>query len=407
MAISYAANAFKFVDSQYGAATGNDIKKLVPVVSDRRYHKAVQKKNIFARLGIIGPDTYSEGGFADSAPGFPIVRKTELQAQPGDTIKMGLRSNLATTVNTGVVGATQLVDSEQAWTFKNKNVKIERQRQGTRTDAGMNVKRNPYDSFESQMRDLLTDWGAQIQDTAILYAAHYGYAPHMFRSGGTDNYVPTACPNILFGNSFDTTRTIASLSPLDDKINADTFEIGGTFMEQNDFDPVMINGQKFWLWLISPKAAYALKKDDRFRNAWLYARERGASNPLFTNAEFVYDNNIIFKYDKIRTVLGGNNPAGLTTATGTGGDITEAAYTGIGGGLASTDLHQALCFGANAIALAEGEMKGDLIRKEDDYTGIIGRAVDMIYGATRLDWANEGATTLTNQSMLQVVNSLV
>lgn len=408
MSISYANTSFSFVDSQYGTASNQNIKSLVNVEIDRAYHKQVQKKLIWNRMGMIGPDTYTEGTGNQTAPGYPVIRKDQLTNEPGDTIKMGMRTNLSFGTNTGKTGADQLVDSEVAPDFYNLPVRIDRWRQGVRFNDGMDTQRNPYEPFEQMEMSLLADWSSQQQDNSLTYAANYGYAPHSFREQGTTNLVPAEPGNILIGNdqSFTTTQTISALSGTgQDNIKGITFEIGATFCEQNDFDPVVISGQPYWLVFVSPMGIQRLYRDDEFRKTALFARERGDDNMLFKSAEFAYYNCLIFRYDKIRTLLGGNNPAGMTVS---GKQITEATYTSIGGGVTSAQLHQTLFFGANALALAEGRYRmANRIRKEDDYMNIIGRATDNIFGTRRADFKSEDGTVTQNQSLLKMINSLV
>lgn len=409
MAISYASSSFNFVDSQFGSATTQAIKSLVNVAVDRRYHKQVQKKTFFARAGMIGPDVYSEGNSEATAPGYPVIRKTELETQPGDSIKVGLKRNLSFAVSTGVVGDVQLVDSEVAPDFYNTTVKVEEWRQGVRFNGGMNEQRNPYEPFGSMAMDSLTDWKAQVMDTGMLYGLFYGYAPHLLRQYGSTNLAPTSLP-VLVGNdeTLSTSLTVADLSDASvQNLNARTFELGATYAEENDLDPVRVNGEPYWVALVSPRAASFLIKDTQFRNALLYARERGISNPLFKHAEYVYANCIIISYDKVRTILGGYNPAGLTVS-GPPGAITEAVYTGIGGGFAATQLHQTIFLGANALALAEGRIRpGDAIRAENDYGKIIGRSTSGIWGARRCDFFPEGSSTAYNQSAFMSINTLI
>jgi len=409
MAISYASTPFTFVDSQFGSASASNIKSLVNVVVDRRYHKEVQKKTFFQSHGMIGADVYSEGDFAQTAPGLPVVRKTDLTAQPGDTIKMGLRKNLSFAISTGTTGGTQLVDSEVGWDLDNQLVKVEQFRQGVRTNGGINSQRNPYEPFEQTEVSLLSDWSAQQKDTSILYAMHYGFGHHLLRKYGHTNLAPTAVINTLYGNdtTMTTSRTIANmLGAGTDNVKPVTFEIGEAYCRQAEFDPISVGGDSYWVALISPKAKLALYQDATFRSAVQHARERSVDNPLFKYGDgLIYGNCIIFTYDKIRTILGGNNPAGLTVSNDV---ITEAAYTGIGGGLASTDLHATYFLGANAVVWADGMYSmAERIRSENDYGNIIGRAVDEIFGTKRADWKNEGGTIDINQSLLQIVNSTV
>ena len=403
---------FNFVDSQFGTGSAANIKSLVNVAIDRKYHKEVQKKTWFRKHGMIGPDTHTEGTQLETAAGYPVLLKQELKTQPGDTIMMGERKNLSTDVKSiGVVGQVVLVDSEVGMDFNHQKVKVEQFRQGVATRDGMNSQRNPYESFEAMEVDLLSDFSSQIEDTSLLYTQYYGYAPHLFRQYGVTNLPPTACPNTLYGNdeTMDTTLTIASLTGAGaDNFSGKTLELGYAYAQQNDFDFVAYNGDKYLIALCSPWAKYKIGRDTEFRNAQMYAQERGINNPLFRNADFVYGNVLVFTYDKIRSVLAGKNPAGLTvtSAGAAGSTLVEADYTGIGGAVAASKLHPTIFLGANALALAEGAMKMGK-RNEDDYQSIIGRDVDMIFGSARLDWINEAATTTTNQSALVIMNTLI
>lgn len=402
---------FQFVDSIAGTAAAGKVKNLVPVAVNRRYHKKVQTKLFFSQAGMIGPDAFREGNATQTAPGYPVIRKDDLSASPGDSIRVGILNNLSAAVSTGKVGNAQLIEYEASLDFDDLVVKVMNWRQAVKTTGGsMDVQRNPYGPIESIEMEVLSDWHAQVQDTSILYALHYGWSPNVLREHGTTSCPVTVKTHTLFGNDWtmSTSRTIADMTGGGaDNVKAETFDIALAYVEQNNFDPVMVNGEPYFVALISPKAAGLLMKDSSFVNALLYARERGLSNPLFKRAEFVYANFVIFKYDKIRSILAGYNPAGLSVA-GPPGAITEAAYTGIGGGLASTDLHQTLILGANAVALAEGQLKmAERIRKEDDYGSIIGRGIEGIFGARRMSWRDPADSANTNQSSLTIVNSVV
>jgi N4-gp56 family major capsid protein len=417
MAIAYASTPQSFIDSAYGtAAATTAIQTLVNKVIDRKYHKQAQSKCFWQNSGMIGPDLYAEGDYAETKPGYPVIRKTELQSNPGDTIRMGLQTNLAVTHSIGKVGPVQLVDAEVGWNYYHLDIKIEEWRQAVRTDGGMNVQRNPYKPLEEQEADLLSDWEAQTHDNEITYALWCGRDIHTLRNLGTASLLASPNLNTLFGNdiTMDTTKTIADMKgDKTSNISALTFEIAKTYMTQNNFDPIPINGGNYFVALISPMAELVLLQDERFRNAQLLAAARGPENPLFKHASFLYNNVIILTYDKIRSLLGGNNPTiAVTGGTIGSGDhtVTISAYTGIGGGLAYTDLHQTQFLGANAVCLAEGATKMG-VRTEDDYKHIIGRSTSSIYGVARADWRNETVTNATaptsNQSSLTIVNSLV
>ena len=418
MADFYSQGAqFQFVDSQYGtAATSTGIKVNVPVITDLKYHRRVQVKTWFKSHGMIGDDTFTEGTVEATAAGLPVIRKTDFQGKKGDTIKMHQRTNLAITTGVGIVGNNQLINREVGWDMNYKLVKVEQWRQGVLTVGAMNEQRNPVnESFEQTELDLLSDWSAQVEDSGLTGALHYGQAYHLMRqygvSGGTTSLpAPAEHPNTIIGNdtTLDTTRTISSLSAVgDDDIKAITFELAETFCKQNYFDPIRVQGEEFFVALVPPKAVAKLKRDSEFRSAMYYARERGLSNPLFqlTNP-LIYSNIAIFEYDKIRTVVGAYNPAGISVsnAGAYNSSLTEVAYV-LPGGLASSKVVQVFFLGANALALAEGRMRmGD--RKEDDYGQFIGRDADNIWGASRMDFYDATGTFNNNQSSAKFVCTL-
>lgn len=408
MALTYTLSGSAFTDSQYGtAANATAVQAIVREVVDREFHKQVLKKQVFSVRGLIGPDTFSEGDTTSTAPGFPIIRKEQLNTESGDVIKMGLLRALSSDHKTGgkVLNA-QLVDGESTYDFYNLKVSIERWREGVYGFGGMSHQRNPFTTgIKGVQETVLQDWAAGIQDTSILYAQWCGWSPNLLRAHGHTNCPPTANANTLFGNdeTFDTTRTQADLTgAAADNISALTLEIGAAYCQQNDFDPVMINGGAYWVVLVSPKGKLKLMRDDDYRQAMLHAQNRGDDNPLFKAADAIYANCVVMTYDKVRSILGGLNPASSTVGSS---QITEVAYTGIGGGVTASQLHQTLFLGANATALAMGMTK--LVdRKEDDYGNILGTAVDQIFGARRADWAPESGTAV-NQSGLVIVNTVI
>src|ERR1041384_4890113 len=406
---------FAFVDSQFGsAATSTGIKVNVPIITDIKYHKKVQVKTLWASHGMISADTYSEGTTEETKPGTPVIRKTDFAVQKGDTIKMHQRTNLAITPSVGIVGATnQIVNAEVGWDLNYKLVKIEQWRQAVLTVDGMNAQRSPFsESFVQTEMDLLSDWTAQVEDTGLLAALHYGWAYHLYRQYGTTNITVTANANTIYGNdtTLTTTNTIANLTGTNsDNISGLTFELIQNYMTRIFADPVMVEGDPYWVVLISSDGKRFLYRDPEFRNAVQLGRERGLDNPLFKYGNpLIYGNCAIFVYEKVRSVIGGNNPAGLTVsnAGAYNSSVTEAVYTGIGGGVAATSLHHTYALGANALALAEGRMRmGE--RKEDDYGQFIGRDADNIWGATRMDWLDATGAASNNVSSAVFVNTLL
>lgn len=420
-----ATTPFTFVDSQFGtAATSTGITLNVPKIWDIKYHKKVQIKTFFQGKGLIGPDTYTEGKYDVTTPGYPVIRKTDFQGKKGDTIIMHQRTNLDYTKNKGMVGqASQLVNAEVGWDLNNKMVKMEQHRQAVLTVGGMNEQRNPVtEPFVQTEDDLLADWTAQTIDSGLHSALHYGHSYHLFRgyynASAASGLTPTANANTIFGNDQTlTAQTITSSTSLAsyldpsgsrDNLGALTFELGERYMDELYADPVTIGGDAYWVVLVSSAAWHKMIRDKDIRDAMLWARERGIDNPLFKNSgAFIYSNCIIMKDERIRTLIAAYNPAGLSVANvgAYNSTITESAYT-LPSGVAAGQVHQTYFLGANALALAEGRMRmAD--RKEDDYGQFIGRDADNIWGASRMDWNDTTATFSNNVSSLCIVNTLI
>lgn len=442
MAISYATNGIKFVNSLTGTGTNKNLKTAVPIIYNRIYHKQVQDKEFWKKTGLIGADTYNEGSVSETVSGVPVLRKTELEKEPGDHIVMSQLRNLTVDVfntsNTGggVTGSTQLVDIEQSWDFYHKKVQLERQREGVRTDAGMNKKRNPFKSLEEIEMDLLSDWSSQNIDKSIWFAYHWGQSPHLLRhfctelAGGVNVNLDTATttmpaslkirsnPNLLAGHdpaltTYSTTalaQTQMNTSDTDfatwrtnNKISPASFEIISAFARKNNYDPIHIDGKSYMVCFISPQMELSLRNNAEWRQAMRDAMPRGLDNPIFKHADMVFADCLIYVHNAVNDVIGVNRADKLTgtivSATDTKFALTPTEYLDDAGATVANKMGQIIFTGANAMCIAEGEfLMGK--RTEDDYGTIIGRGVDMTYGISRNDWLSETGpgTTVVNQS---------
>ena len=445
MAITYASSTINFVNSLSGSAANKSIKSLVPIVHDRIYHKQVQDKIFWRSRGLIGDDAFSEGGVTQTLAGFPVIRKTELNRTPGDHIVMGQLRNLVidvfnkTGVGGGVTGSTQLVDKERDWDFYHKKVQIECHRDAVRTDKLMNAQRNPYKSLEEIEVELLSDGWAQMIDKSIFFALHWGQSPHFFRQLSTEAAVdpydlvatPSAevkarlNPNFLVGH--DTTMTTYATSALaqtqmntsdtdfatwraNNKLSPTTFEIMSAYARKNNWDLVNVDGRQYIVAIISPQAELQLRTNSDFRQSARDALLRGMDNWIFKKADYVFADCLIYVHNAINDIVGANR-ADVLSGDAVGGDsnIIELDVTEFVDDASATvagKICQIPFFGANAIALAESDMRMKS-RIEDDYGKILGRGVEHIYNCTRMDWFSEALTgptaVVANQSSGEIV----
>ena len=352
MSIAYSSSGFNFVNSITGTGSNKNLKSLVPIVWDKLYHKQVQDKLFWKTKNLIGNDTFSEGSVTESASGYPVIRKTDLSKTSGDHIVMGQLRNLTVdpfhssssplSISTfgggGQIGSRQLVDAEQSFDFYHKKVMIDRQREGVRTDLGMNKQRNPYKSLEEIETELLSDWSAQTEEKELWFALHWGQSPHVLRNIiPSDSYDLTSLPNYalrarmnvntLVGH--DETMTTYTLSSsaqtqmntsdtdfatwrTNNKISPKTFEIISAFARKNNWDFVMIDGKQYICATISPQAELVLRNNSDFRQAAYYAAERGKNNPIFAKADYVFSDVIVYVHNAVNDIIGAYKSDSLT-----------------------------------------------------------------------------------------------
>jgi len=135
--------------------------------------------------------------------------------------------------------------------------------------------------------------------------------------------------------------------------------------------PIMVDGKKMFLMLISRWQA----KDLRNETAWLQAQReaniRGNKNPIFSGAMGIWDNVIIHESDYIHTRYGENG-------------VTVSEYFDTTGDACASGIYVArgLFLGAQAALVAFGQLPS-WVEKIHDYKTKYGIHTDVIYGVKK------------------------
>lgn len=366
---------------------------------DSLLHEAVESKNPFK--GMEGKDKGGEGSIDSTVANYPIVVKTQLGKESGDRITMGLvhGSTSSTPWNDGKAANETLSGSEIGLAFSNLAVHVAHWRQGIAVTGKNTVQRSPFDLL-SVAKDRLATAIAQYKYRSIFFTFYAGRSPNVFRELGSTAAAPSAHPNIIYG------ADKSALTGMDatDIVNFALVERLRTAVNESNINPISLDGDDTYLFLVHPRGGYTLRADSAWKDAQIGGGVRGEANKMFQNTIgkaagiFVKESNDI---DTAKAY------SALTTnsAAGTAGSIDSISAATVGFG-AATDYRMNLLIGANAIARAvalEEYMERD---KNDDYKNKYGFGGGLIWGDRRADFSKAADTgtdgETNNQSSILV-----
>lgn len=184
--------------------------------------------------------------------------------------------------------------------------KLDLYRLAVRTNGPLDIKRPVFDLMKEH-KHFLTYGGAEELDRQCFEA---------LKSSPTRTfYIDT---NGIVRNT--TTFATAKAGITDAASKLDDFEIfaylkafaknGGynhttSYREQNPIPPIMVNGEPFYVLLVSEDVAVSLRTSSAYEQANREARERSAKNPIFLGAEMVYNGVIVHTHEFIDLELDG------------------------------------------------------------------------------------------------------
>ncbi len=346
-----------------GTATG---AALTPKQWSAVLHREVQNKSFFTRNGLKAVDKSDRFGLDEDNVGAPIILKTELEKNRGDNVTTGLVKNLT---GTGKYGVQTLQGYEEAQAYYNFNTPIELIRHGTGVQGFVLEQRHPFRmTIDELSRGLLTNWMAKWLDDDIFSAFYSGYSSHLISgSVGGASTVTHPSGNLLYAGAATSTATLNE----DCVLNADMLERLNVWAEVNNINPIKVDGRDYFALLVHPYQWKTLRQSD-LREDLRMAGERGNENPIFSGADLVYSNIIVFKTNKVAAV------------GSTGEDANR---------------RKAILMGAHAMAECIGRRPWFEVRDDTDFGLIKAVAINSIVGHRRADWtSDDGASTRINQS---------
>lgn len=213
--------------------------------------------------------------------GKPLIQKTELLDNPGDTIHIQVTSPLE---GAGISGdTTTLEGSEENLTTAAMKVIPVQYRHGVRSYRRANKKSIIDLRTEAKLR--LAEWGEQKLD-ALRFTN--------FVLDGTlngDSYTPNIYV-VQGGSDADDVTTTEGLTVED-------IQIARLTMYNNRAKPINAGGVPIFGAVVHPNTLFKLKREDEYQSWVREAAVRGAENPFFIGATAMIDGVVIFEHPNV------------------------------------------------------------------------------------------------------------
>ena len=330
----------------------------------------------------------------------------------GDLLTFQLELPLS---NAGQGDDGTLENNEESMNFYNFRVQIHERSNAVRSAGKMSDKRTKVD-IRRQATGALGRWAAEQEDNDLVYALSGLGNQDTYAGEGTSDiatvneHAPSA-NRILYGG-----QSVAGVLDWEASDSALTTAnaTGGTLasylfgtqvistVKRNaqlcspKFRPIRINGKAYYVMFIHPLQTKALRAETGslgWSHIQAAANVRGINNPLLTRsgsgddrifdgAVGVWDDVILYEYDRIRTRVAGEV---FDSGDTVGSDIVDGSYA----------IARALLCGAQAGTIAWGQ-RWKRYEKDFDYNRKPGTAIDALYGVSKTVFNDPGASQSTN-----------
>jgi N4-gp56 family major capsid protein len=332
-----------------------------------------------------------------------IQTDKNLTKKAADKITMRLRMPLS---NAGGYDDSDLEGNEEAMSFYNFPVEIHERGNAVRSAGKMTEKRTKI-NIRREATEALSDWAGEQLDNDFVYALSGLGNQGTYVGEGTSNintvneHAPSTNRILYIGQTAAGVVTSAtSDATLGDGGASDYANyFFGTkiisiakrkaILASPKMRPIRIRGQKYYVMLLHPWQVKALRLetgDHGWQVIQSRAGVRGLKNPLFQrmfdDAIGIYDNVILYEYERIQTRVAGE-------VFDSGDTIDSNIVDG------TAMVCRALFLGAQAGCLAWGQMP-KRYEKDFDYNRKPGTATDMIYGVSKTVFNDPGANQNTN-----------
>jgi len=246
----------------------------------------------------------------------PIIRRDDLEKDPGDVVKLDIVLALT---GAGQTGDTVLLEgNEEALKFRQVSITVESLQHAVRWGKKASIL-NVHDLRQTSLGQL-QKWLAGKLDDAIFNEVSGGPGASI-----TEANLPTSMK--WFAGSATSVGTVADTDAGGRLKLSDISDIKAYAKTQNKIEPIRVSdGGEVYGLVLHEYAALALKKDAQWQQAQREAMARGADNPLFTGALGMWDNVILYTSPRVRTANDGSGGIAVARNVFFGAQAVAKAY---------------------------------------------------------------------------------
>lgn len=330
-------------------------------------HVETQYETFWAKNGM----TAKAGGPKEAhkrVVGAPIILHDELGSQPGSEVRVRLRKQLTRTPRTATYGTytfgiTSMLGNEEALVFYDTAVKLGLLKHATGFNSPDFYSHYTSIDMEGDSEDALKEWLIENHEEAILDAAYEKY-PYFIQQQLSESAVDH--PRTVYANGKADQASMTS----SDILSANEVMRIRNWAKDRKINPVKVDGTSSYILLSDTFTITDLRQDSNFQQL-KDAAPRGADNPIVSGAVGVYQQMLVYEYERARTMTSGAEKEHIA---------------------------RALVLGADSIAVAYGSRPRIVPRVETSYGDRWGRAIRQVFGAVRCDFLDSTDTTTLNQS---------
>jgi N4-gp56 family major capsid protein len=232
----------------------------------------------------------------------PIVRRDELENDPGDVIKIDVVLALTGAGQTG--DTTLLEGNEEKLVLRQASVTVESLQHAVRWGKKANALN--VHNLRTTSLGQLRKWLAGKLDTMIFTEVSGGSGASIAEAS-----LPTSMK--FFAGTATSIGTVADSDAAGRLKLNDISDIKALAKTNTKIEPIRVDdGLEVYGLVLHEYAALALKKDTQWQQAQREAQLRGGDNPLFTGALGMWDNVILYTSPRVRTANDG--AASITVA---------------------------------------------------------------------------------------------
>lgn len=246
----------------------------------------------------------------------PIIRRDDLTAQAGDTVKLDV---ILALTGAGATGDTALLDgNEEKLALRQVSFTVASLQHAVRWSKLGKILINH--DMRSMALMQLRKWLAGKLDDQI-------FAELAGTTGATLSLANQPTTMKWFAGSATAVGEVADTDAAGRLKLNDISDIKAYAVTANKIEPLrMENGEELYMLVLHPYAALALKKDSQFQQAQRDARERSATNPLFTGALGMWDNVVLYQSPRIKTAGDGAGSISVARNAFLGAQAVARAY---------------------------------------------------------------------------------